>query len=323
MGVFISPASSANIGPGFDVFAIALEKPSLKLEVDVEEGEGVTVEVEGPYRDEIPTDPSLNAAGKAAQQLLQSKRIKKSIRIALEASIPPRKGLGASGAEAAAAVYALNKLLGLGLTDDEMVMAAAAAEPGNHADNVSASLLGGFVVCLRDRLGLKVVSIPPPSDLGLVVIVPDIRKESTEAARKAVPSSVEMSVHVEVASKVAAASAAVCLGDVGLFLRSVVFDPLVECSRADAGVYGVGVTCRKLLEEKRVLFERYGVAEVVSGAGPSRLLLFDRKENKQEVGRRKIDEAVAELIRRLEESGTRILETIETRPSMLGCRQIV
>ncbi|MCS6783885.1 MAG: hypothetical protein NZ581_01630 [Candidatus Caldarchaeum sp.] len=321
-GVFVAPASSANVGPGYDVFAIALEKPTLKLEVVVKEGEGVAVEVVGRYRNEVPEDPLLNSAAKAASHLLKTRNIKKEVRLTVEASIPPRKGLGASGAEAAAAVFALNRLLGLGFSADELVVAAAAAEPGGHLDNVSASIFGGFVICLRDELGSKIISVSPPPDLGLIVVVPDIVKESTASARKALPPMVDMSAHVQVASRVGAAAAAVCKGDVRLLLRSVVIDPLVECLRADAGVYGKGVTRESLLEEKRLLFRRFGVAEVISGAGPSRLLLFDRRENAGEFGRRKVDEALAEVIHRLEKTGAKILETIETNPSPHGVRQI-
>lgn len=322
-GVFEAPGSSANVGPGYDVFAIALEKPCLTLTAEIKDGDGVSIEIKGKYKDEVPSEPYSNAAGKAVQSLLETMNLRKHVKLVIEASIPPRKGLGASGAEAAAAVYALNKLLKLGLSKEEMVAIASQAEPGGHMDNVSASIYGGFVVCLRDELGLRVVSIQPPKDLGLVVVVPDVVKESTAAARKAVPEYVGMRLHLDVAAKMASAVAAACLDDVELFLRSVAFDPLIESRRADAGVYGRGITSNYLLEEKRILFRSYGVAEVISGAGPSRLLLFNRRENTGEVGKRKVDGALTELTHRIEKTGAKVLEIIETTPNLNGCREIV
>lgn len=320
-GVFLSPASSANLGPGYDVFALALAKPNLRLSIEISDGTGTSIEVEGRYRDEIPRDPNINAAAKAAKIVLQTYRIEKEVHLKLDASIPPRKGLGASGAEAAAAVYGLNELLNLRLTRDEMVFLAAKAEPGEHLDNVSASIHGGFVICLRDVLGYRTATLPPPPGLGLIIIMPNVFKESTAAARKAVPETVSITEQVEIAAKTAATAAAIATGDVGLFLRAVLLDPVVERRRAETGVYGK-VNWDALFEEKKLLYQRYGVSEVISGAGPSRLLLFDKRLDKAEMGKRKVDEAVATVVANIEKTGVKVLEIIETEPDVFGCRKI-
>ncbi|MEM0348810.1 MAG: hypothetical protein QXD24_01315 [Candidatus Caldarchaeum sp.] len=323
-GVFEAPASSANLGPGYDVFSLALGKPRLRLGIVAEDSDEfeVMIKATGKYGSEIPTNPDENAAAKAAEAVLRYRKIRKKLSITIDASIPPRKGLGASGAEAAAAVYGLNTLLGLGLTREEMVELASAAEPGQHADNVAASLLGGFVITHRDEFGFSVLSLKPPENLGIVLIIPDVKKKSTAAARKAVPQNIATSVHVRIAAETALAAAAMAQGDVDLFLRAVLMDPFVEPARADAGVYGSGYTAQKLLQEKQELYRRFGVSLVISGAGPSRLILFNRARNMGKVGERPVDKALEKVVQGLDEDGIRVLEIFETFPNTTGCVKI-
>ncbi|MEM0336389.1 MAG: hypothetical protein QXN23_02530 [Candidatus Caldarchaeum sp.] len=323
-GVFEAPASSANLGPGYDVFSLALEKPRLRLSIVAENSDDVEVELKaiGRYCSEIPVNLAENAAAKAAEAVLRYRKICKKLSLTIDASIPPRKGLGASGAEAAAAVYGLNTLLELGLTREEMVELASTAEPGQHADNVAASLLGGFIIAHRDEFGFSVLSLKPPENLGAVLIIPDVKKESTAAAREAVPQNVSTSVHVKIAAETALAAAAIARGDVDLFLRAVLVDPLVEPARADAGVYGRGYDARKLLREKLELYKGFGVAMVISGAGPSRLLLFNRVKNTGKVGGRPVDKAVEKVVQGLDEEGIKVLEILETFPDTKGCVKI-
>ncbi|MEM4281068.1 MAG: hypothetical protein QW470_05120 [Candidatus Caldarchaeum sp.] len=320
-GVFKAPSSSANVGPGYDVFSMALEKPFLTVEISVDEGDEIVVVNKGRYAGLMSTIPEKNAGAVAATKLLQKKGLRKKVELVFYADIPPRKGLGASGAEAAAAVFGLNKLLSIGMKPHELVEAAAAAEPGGHPDNVAASLLGGFVACLREGEGLSVLKINPPEDLGIVVIVPDVSKESTALARKAVPEKLSLETHVEVVSRVGVAALALCRGNLDLFLRAVYRDPFVEYFRAEAGVYGEGVDGRKLLTEKERLLKKYNVAEVVSGAGPSRVLFYKISENSQQKGMRSVDAAVEEVVEGFKAAGYSVSEIFETRPSLTGCMQ--
>jgi len=318
-GFFKAPASSANIGPGYDIFSLALANPSLKLEVSVGEGSGIQVRNTGKYGAQLSTDSQKHAGALAASNLLKHLGLEKRVELVFEANIPPRKGLGASGAEAAAAVYGLNTLLGLKLTKAELVRFAASAEPGGHADNVAASLLGGFVILLQNDDLLDTFRVKPHEDLGMIVVVPDVEKESTAAARKALPEVVEVKTHVGLASRTAVAAAALALSDLDLFLKAVHIDPFVEVARANAGVYGPWLTGEKLLEEKRRLYKLYHIAEVISGAGPSRLLLFKKSENKRDFGRRPVDEALQEVMESIEAGGGRVLEVFETEADAYGC----
>ncbi|MEM4153629.1 MAG: hypothetical protein QXW52_02275 [Candidatus Caldarchaeum sp.] len=320
-GVFKAPSSSANVGPGYDVFSIALEEPSLVVELRVDEGDEVVVKAKGRYASEISSNPENNSGARAAAALLASRGVRKRVEITYHAEIPPRKGLGSSGAEAAATVYGLNKLLKLGMTASQLVEAGALAEPGMHPDNVAASTIGGFVACLREEDGFAVFRVDPPPDLAMVVLVPDVEKTSTSDVRKAVPESVETKMHVELTARVAVAALALCKSDLDNFFRAICLDPLVEYSRANAGLYGNGVDGRKLMEEKRSLLKKYNVAETISGAGPSRVLFYKLSENDQGVGERPVDKAVAEIVEKLERNGYKLLEAFDTRPNNSGCVQ--
>ncbi|MEM2986198.1 MAG: hypothetical protein QXZ71_03990, partial [Candidatus Caldarchaeum sp.] len=99
-------------------------------------------------------------------------------------------------------------------------------------------------------------------------------------------------------------------------------DTLVAPARADAGVYGRGYDARKLLREKLELYKGFGVAMVISGAGPSRLLLFNRVKNTGKVGGRPVDKAVEKVVQGLDEEGIKVLEILETFPDTKGCVKI-
>lgn len=316
------PASSANLGPGYDVFSVALKTPYLLVEAEKAEAGVVEVVNVGEYAGEVTDDPEKHAGARAARKLLSERAPGLGVSLRVDVSIPPRKGLGLSGAEAAGAVYAVNQLYNLGLDSVEMVYYAASAEPGGHLDNVAASLLGGFTIALNDSfLGRTVVkAVKPPEDLEFVVVVPDILKTSTEDARRAVPESLSRHHHVEAVGRAALATLSLCVSDPGLLIESVVYDPYVEVARADAGVYGRGLDGRLLMEEKRRILQLYHVAETVSGAGPSRLLWYRPSENRGPEGERPIDRAVETVVDNLSSMGYRVHRIYYTSPSIHGCQ---
>jgi homoserine kinase len=164
------PASSANLGPGFDVLATAL---GLHLEVEVQEtGEfGVVTELD------VPRDRS-NLVVRGFERLHPADAFE--FRIASE--IPLSGGLGSSAAAIVAGLLAADHLFEL----DADVLALAAELEG-HPDNVAAALEGGFVVCQ----GTRVHRFEAPLGLEGVVVVPD-DPVATDAARAALPASVPL-----------------------------------------------------------------------------------------------------------------------------------
>lgn len=269
------PASIANLGPGFDVHSIALRSPEIHLEFTLVPNGSRVLQVQGAYAKEVTTDPRYHASAKALNALFEQFGRSEGYALKIQVNIPPRKGLGLSGAEAVGAVLCADSAFRLGLTREEVARLAAKAEPQSHMDNVAASALGGFNVITPTPLSehVKITTIKPPSDLGVVVLVPNIDKPSTEAARELLPQTVSTQKYVMAIGYASRISTAFATGNVVAILETIPWDPLVEPSRADAGFYGKGIDSSFLKEEKELLIERFHVAETICGAGPSRSLV--------------------------------------------------
>jgi homoserine kinase len=164
------PASSANLGPGFDVLAAAI---ALHLEVEVQETGSFAVVTEH----EVPRDRT-NLVVRGFERLHPADAFE--FRIASE--IPLSGGLGSSAAAIVAGLLAADHLFEL----DADVLALATELEG-HPDNVAAALEGGFVVCQ----GTRVHRFEPPMGLEAVLVVPS-EPVVTEAARAALPASVPL-----------------------------------------------------------------------------------------------------------------------------------
>ena len=168
------PASSANLGPGFDALAAAV---SLYMELDVEETGRFSIESDDPR---LPADAS-NLCARAFADLHPTDAV--SFRIRSE--IPLTAGLGSSGAAIVAALLAADHMYELALPQEEILARATRLE--GHPDNVAASLHGGFVICAEGAAS----TIEPPSGLEAVAVVPR-DPVSTSAARAALPEEVPL-----------------------------------------------------------------------------------------------------------------------------------
>jgi hypothetical protein len=151
-----APCTTANLGPGFDVFALALDAFHDTIQIHTSLEESVELEMTGPYSSNVPEDPDLNSAGLVAKDLLSRHKIDAGVKIRVEKGIPVGKGLGSSAASAAATAVGLNSILGLGLTQNENVEMAAQGELASagapHADNVAAARnSGGLIETVSDR----------------------------------------------------------------------------------------------------------------------------------------------------------------------------
>ena len=163
------PASSANLGPGFDTLALAL---ALYVEVTVEAADELTIVATGEGAD-IPSSPHHLAA-----QVVRRVAGHDRFRITLRSEIPVGRGLGSSAALAAAAAAAAG-------AEDPL---AVAAEVDGHPENAAASVLGGLVAA-TDIDGRPLARrLPLDDELTFVVVVPD-RKLPTKEARAALPAS--------------------------------------------------------------------------------------------------------------------------------------
>jgi homoserine kinase len=167
------PASSANLGPGYDVMAAAL---ALHLELEVEEVGEFSFDPGGA---EVPTGRD-NLIVRAFESL----RPADGIAFRLRSEIPLARGLGSSAAAIVAGLFAADHLYELGLSREEML--ARASELEGHPDNVAASIYGGFVVCGTETGRSVAARFDPPKELEGVVAIPP-EEVSTELARAAIP----------------------------------------------------------------------------------------------------------------------------------------
>jgi homoserine kinase len=171
------PASSANLGPGYDAMAAAL---ALHLEVEVEETGEFSLDPGGL---EVSTGRD-NLVVRAFESLHSAD----GIAFRLRSEIPLARGLGSSAAAIVAGLFAADHLFELALSREEMLVRATELE--GHPDNVAAAIYGGFVICDADPEGAPLAArFSPPEELeGIAVIPPD--EVSTKLAREAIPAEV-------------------------------------------------------------------------------------------------------------------------------------
>jgi homoserine kinase len=162
-----APATSANVGPGYDIFALSLKAPFDELELTLNNSGKITIDIINDIQN-IPTNPQDNTAGLAAMELLKAKGIKQGVEIRIIKHMCSGGGMGTTGASAAGTIFGLNHLLNLNLTSNELIDFARKGEVASggspHADNVAAAILGGFVLVKSynpiDVLKLELPEIP-------------------------------------------------------------------------------------------------------------------------------------------------------------------
>lgn len=257
------PATSANLGPGFDSLGLAL---SLRDELTAEVGEGgLVVEVTGAGADAVPRDEShlVVRSMRAAFELMGSQP--PGLRLACTNVVPHARGLGSSSAAIVAGVVLARGLVAGGtlLADDDALFRLAARIEG-HPDNVAPALYGGFTISGRDEDGeFYAVGSPVDPRVAAVVFVPPT-PVSTEVARGLLPDQVP---HADAAADAgrAALLVAALAGRPEHLLRAT-RDFLHQDYRRPAMPDSLG-----LVDALRA----DGVPAIVSGAGPTVLAFVD------------------------------------------------
>jgi homoserine kinase len=233
------PASSANLGPGYDVLAAAL---SPVLELEVEETGELFVHCDVPG---VPTDRS-NLCVRAFELLHSADGLAFHIR----SEIPPEAGLGSSAAAIVAGLCAADHMFELDAPLFEL-----ASELEGHPDNVAAALMGGFVVCAGD----EPARFDPPAGLeGVLAIPPD--PVPTADARAAMPAEVPLAEAVGNVARASLLVLGLARDDPSLIARGL-HDNLHQERR------------RALYPRSMELLERAvdlgAVGATISGAGPA------------------------------------------------------
>ncbi|GAA1992465.1 homoserine kinase [Catenulispora subtropica] len=267
------PATSANLGPGFDSLGLAL---GLYDEVMVRiADDGLRVDVAGEGADTVARDEThlvVRALRRAFDRLGARPP---GLEVVCANRIPHARGLGSSAAAICAGIVAARALtVGATLSDDEVLQLATDME--GHPDNVAACLRGGFTIAWLDQAGeiadaagatARALRVDPAADLAAVAFVPD-RPLSTEVARGLLPKLVPHTDAARNAGRSALLAAALTGGRADLLLAATQ-DRLHQDYRAPA------------MPESAALIATLraaGHAAVVSGAGPTVLVLTTKDQ---------------------------------------------
>lgn len=264
----IAPASCANLGPGFDVFALALSWPYDKLELSYQKSD--KFEISLTVKGNVPREKERNAVSYVIEKIAEEMNLIGKLTAKLEKGVPVGVGLGSSAASSVAASFGMNALFSLGLSVKDMIRYASYGEKlcsgYAHLDNVTASLLGGFTIA--PVYNEEPLNFDAPEKMDVTVVIPEIKlpRRKTEYARKLVPKHVHIEKHVSNlrnACIMAVGFATSSLEKIGLGME----DKVVEVARSKMYPY-YGEIKRKSLD-----LGAEGVC--ISGAGPAVLILSD------------------------------------------------
>lgn len=255
------PATSANLGPGFDALGLAL---SLRDELEAEVvTSGLSVVVTGPGAGEVPLDES-HLVVRSMRAAFDAMGVRPpGLRLACRNTIPHARGLGSSSAAIVAGVVLARGLVAGGsLVLDDAALFGLAARLEGHPDNVAPALHGGFVISGRED-DFYAVSSPVDPRVEVVVLVPPV-PVATEVARGLLPSEVPHADAAADAGRTALLVAALAGQPEHLWLATR--DYLHQDYRRAAMPASLA-----LVDELRA----EGVAATVSGAGPTVLAFTD------------------------------------------------
>ena len=269
-----APSSTANLGPGFDVFGLALDAFFDEIKITKRKERGVRIIT----LDKIPTNPEKNTAGLVAKHLLKKFKIKNGVEIEIKKGVPPGFGLGSSAASAAATVVAINKLFKLNLSNNSLVEFAGIGEKASagsiHYDNVAASVLGGFVIVKTNPL--NVIRIEPPKDLVLCLAIPkiDVPQKKTKVSRNVIPAKVNLNDSVQNLANAASIVTGFLKKDSILIGKSIV-DVIVEPARQHMIPGFTNV--------KNNAIRSGALGVTISGAGPSVIAFATKSSNLKKI----------------------------------------
>jgi homoserine kinase len=295
-------SSTANLGPGYDVFGLGLDafedtvkitttrkrttmsnrsKKQITIKMSDEEGRSSKRDRgrQGGGEITIPSNPEDNSAGLVVKRMAEDFHIDYDLDINILKKVPAGFGMGSSAASAAAAAVAFDNLFDLKIDKTKLVEYAAEGEVASagtkHYDNVSGSLLGGFVI-VRTSPKLEFIRIEPPKDLVLVIAVPLIKvpKRKTEVARSVLPNAVPLKSVVHNVSNASTIVAGFMSKDIKMIAKGI-DDVIVEPARKHL-IPGYD-------EVKRKAIKAGALAVTISGAGPSIISFLKSNKDGNEV----------------------------------------
>lgn len=256
------PATSANLGPGFDCFGLALDwRERVNLAVI---DHGYQIEVSGEGATELPRDETHLIIRAALVGLADLGVRAPGLWLGCRNTIPHARGLGSSSAAIVAGLVAAAGLAGVD-ADQEWLLRHANAIEG-HPDNVAAAIYGGFVLAYEGRVGVTVAEGSVDPAIGAALFIPNM-SVATEAARGLLPQTVP---HVEAAAN---------SGRAALLVHAMASEPdLLYDATCDWLHQGYREAAMPRSYELMKSLRGRGFAAMISGAGPSVLVLGTRTD---------------------------------------------
>ena len=275
-----APASTANLGPGYDVFGLGLDALEDIVTVKINKSpktikNNIKIIMKGYGKKNIPNDPDYNTAGIVARKIISEYNLHNyRCLIEIEKNIPAGYGMGSSAASAVATAISFNSLFGLKMDENKLLDYSAEGELVSagvkHYDNIAGSLFGNFVV-VKTHPKLEFIKIKSPNDLILVVCVPLIKvpKMKTEVSRKVIPKKVSLEKTVHNIANACSIVAGFYNQDVNMICNGI-NDCIIEPVRKKM-IPGYDRVKKRSMEEGAMAF-------TISGAGPSSIAFLNSKK---------------------------------------------
>jgi len=265
-----APATIANVGPGYDIFGLALHNIGDTIEMSIREDDQIII---SPIKDfpEIPISEDENIVGIVVKAMLNELKKSVGVNVDISKNVMPGSGLGSSGSSAAGAAFALNELLDRPFKKTELINFAMYGEKvisgKNHADNVAASILGGFTV-IKGYDPLKVFTIEFPKKMHIAIVHPQVEVKTADA-KKILRSDMRLDQVIKQCGNVAGIVAGMTTGNYDLISDSM-NDYIAEPKRS--------YLIPAYTEAKNSALENGAIGCSISGSGPS-IFAFTKTES--------------------------------------------
>ena len=269
-----SPATVANVGCGFDVLGLCLDKVGDQMDIRKTQRKGIFItKIEGF---ELPYAVHENVAGVSALAMYNELNVDFGFEIEIYKQIKPGSGIGSSAASAAGSVFGMNYLLDNAFDKIDLIKFAmngeAVASKSEHADNIAPAILGGFTL-VKQNNPLEVIQLPTPKALHAVIVHPQIEIKTADS-RAVLPKTVALSDAITQWSNVGSLVHALHTSDYNLIGKSLK-DVVIEPHRS------------KLIPNfnslRKISLESGALGCSISGSGPSLFSLCEGLENARKV----------------------------------------
>jgi len=265
------PATSANLGPGFDCIGMALDLYNY-IDFEIGEKDGyLSLDVSGEGKESLAKDKSNLVYQAFSRVFIKRKEAIPGIKLKLINNIPLARGLGSSSAAIIGGLMIANHFLSEKLSPQELLDLALEFE--GHPDNIAPALLGGIVLCtINGENRVHYHKLNPPEGLSCTVLIPQYEL-STKKAREILPETVPLKDAIFNVGKMGLFISAINTGNLEL-LKQAIEDKLHQPYRSIL-IPGLSEILAETAQSKAL-----GVA--ISGAGPS-IIVFHKPEDKDEV----------------------------------------